>query len=148
LTDVYRLQVMFPHSPLRTGHATFTAPGSLEIGDFPHLLGHWLPIHQSRQFYWRHLDFTKCSLTIVSTKRQSPGPLRHVDGFPVLRLLWSLRLLNQALVDVSPLHPDSGLPRSQDWTLRHGLGSGYSKPNRSLRLPIGDRINQVTHLVL
>jgi hypothetical protein len=26
----------FPHSPLRTGHATFTAPGSPGIGDFPH----------------------------------------------------------------------------------------------------------------
>src|SRR5919108_5402046 len=43
--------------------------------------------------------------------------------------------MDQASVDGSPSHPDSGLPRSQDWTLRHGLGSGYRSTHLRFVVP-------------
>src|SRR5438132_294913 len=44
-------RVMFPHSPLRTVHATFTAHGSPGIGDFPI---RWSPafVHHSVPENW------------------------------------------------------------------------------------------------
>ena len=95
------------------------------------------------------MDFTTLLRLIGSRERQLPGSLRPVASFPSLRLLWSLRLLNQALVDGSPLHPDSGLPRSYRYTQRDRLGLVIEATQAALcGIPCGDVIIQVTRLIL
>jgi hypothetical protein len=74
-------------------------------------------------------------LRVIGTEeRYSPGPLRHVDGFPVLRLLWGLR---RSLASLGDLHPSTNeLPtftqmdstKSCRWRLS-------DNPSRSLRYP-------------
>jgi hypothetical protein len=53
---------------------------------------------------------------------ESPRPLRHVDGCPVLRLLGGLRRSGLALVDCSPAPSSQSLPRAQCWTQRPWVG--------------------------
>jgi hypothetical protein len=71
--------------------------------------------------------------------RYSPDPLRHVCGFPALRLLWGLRRLLGSLGDCTP--PPMGLPRSHRWTLRSRIGGGYRTTHPALRgIPTGGRV--------
>jgi hypothetical protein len=74
-------------------------------------------------------------LRIIGTEdRYSPGPLRHVCGFPALRLLWSLR---RSLGSLGDLHPSANEPptftqmdstKSCRWRLS-------DNPSRALRNP-------------
>jgi hypothetical protein len=58
MTDVSRLQGMFPHSPLRTGRAPFKASGSPGIGDFLIFISHRVFFHQGNWGNQCHSDFT------------------------------------------------------------------------------------------
>jgi hypothetical protein len=58
-------------------------------------------------------NFIEHKAVIRPEPRQSPGPLRHVRGFPALRLLWGLRRCVWTLVDSTPSHSMHSLPRSQ-----------------------------------
>ena len=131
----------FPDSPRRTRRATFTAPGSPEIGIPPPEL----PL----------------GLSAVRPSPSSPptsGRLRLAALRPVNLLvpfaLWPALPTSDyyGTSDASQVslpdcwgHPFRGsLPRSRRWTLRGSLGGGYPlQPIRSSRLPTGGRVVQV-----
>src|SRR5262249_49491182 len=118
--------------PRRPRRARFPRNGlSIRRSDWSTLTQ--LPLHFT-DIHWRFLR-VGIQLPLLRKFRRT-ATLRHVCGFPALRLLWSLRRFSRTLSDCSTWHYVMSLPRSQHQTLQGHLGSdSQSNPSRSLRSP-------------
>jgi hypothetical protein len=146
-------QTVFLHPPHRTGLAPFSASGSPGIHVPPPRL-----LSGLSAIFVRHVlnrlrrsivlnfirNFVTSSRAVSSHSAcESPGPLRHVDGFPVLRLLWGLRRPYAS----SGTAPSTYGPPT--FTLMHSTEAFrrqlISDPSRSLRNPDRTAGTQVYH---
>jgi hypothetical protein len=136
----------FPDSPLRTGRAIFTAPGSPELGippqDYPWFVSHFSFPQVLRQTFMPH----PVNWYSGSPYSCRPSPCGRFSRPPTTMAAPTLSRFHRPICR-APFQ--DSLSRSRCSTLQRGLGGGYQSTQSALRgIPIRRQGKQVSCLIL